>query len=369
VIDDLGSDLVILHRLPNLIPSNEPKPILPGFDVRIARLRIAQLRIEPGVTGQRRIASVSGEADIRAGRALIDLKAKVRGGGDALALLIDAEPDKNRFDVDIDLDSPVNSVAGAIVGTKRPMRLKVKGDGSWRAWAGSAELDLSGRRSANLSLRAADGVYSVNGSLAGQHLLKGKLQRLIAPVVLVNARSTFVDRRLDGTLSLRSSALKVEAKGVVDLARSSFGNVRIGTDLLRPAALFPNMTADKVRMTALLNGPFRRATFAYRIATPKMAFDRTGFEDVLAEGRGRFSRAPVSVPIRFTARRVTGVGAVAGGILANLRVEGVLKVTSRLLTGEGLNLTSDKLKGKVGLLVDLRTGGSTWCCRAGSAAI
>jgi translocation and assembly module TamB len=64
----------------------------------------------------------------------------------------------------------------------------------------------------------------------------------------------------------------------------------------------------------------------------------------------------VTVPIRLTARRVTGVGDVAGGILANLRVEGVLKVTAKELTGEGLSLTSDKLKSKLSLFVDLVTG-------------
>ena len=60
VIDDLQSDLVILHRLPKLIPSDEPQPILPGFDIRVGRLRISQLRLEPGVAGQRRAASVAG---------------------------------------------------------------------------------------------------------------------------------------------------------------------------------------------------------------------------------------------------------------------------------------------------------------------
>ena len=356
VIDDLNSDLVILHRLPKLIPSEEPRPILPGFDVRVGRLRIAQLRLEKGVSGQRRIARVSGEADIRAGRALVDLDAVVRGGGDKLALRIDAEPDRNRFDVDIALDAPANSVAGAIVGTKRPIMLRVEGDGSWAAWRGKVRLELSGRRSADLTLSADNGVYTLSGAVASQYLLKGKLARLTAPMVAVRARSTFEERRLDGTLSLRSSALKLEAKGLIDLARSSFGKVRIGADLLQPAALFPNMTGNRVRLTALLDGPFRRAAFAYRASAPRIAFDQTGFEEVVAEGRGRWSRAPVSVPIRFTARRVTGVGEVAGGILRNLRVEGVLKVTARQLTGDGLDLTSDKLKGKVSLLVDLTTG-------------
>src|SRR5205085_202167 len=136
----------------------------------------------------------------------------------------------------------------------------------------------------------------------------------------------------------------------------AFRGVSVGADLLRPPAMFPNMTGQKVRLLALLNGPFARAAFVYRLTAPRVAFDQTGFEDVRAEGRGRFSKAPVTVPILFTARRVTGVGDVAGGILANLRVEGQLKVTQKLLTGEGLTLTSDKLKGKLSLLVDLVNG-------------
>jgi translocation and assembly module TamB len=356
IIDELTSDLVILHRLPKLVPSEEPRPILPGFDVRVGRLRIGQLRLEQGIAGQRRIAGVEGEADIRSGRALINLQAEARGGGDKLALLIDAEPDRDRFDVDVRLDSRANGVAGALAGTRRPIMLRVQGDGRWSAWAGRARLDLAGARSADLTLRASNGVYNVSGSLSPQRLLRGKLARLTAPVIVVNARSTFADRRLDGSLSLRSSALKVETKGVIDLATGSFDAVRIGADLLKPAALFPNMTGNRVRLTALLNGAFRRASFAYRITSPRVAFDNTGFEDVRAEGRGRLSRAPVSVPVRFIARRVTGVGDVAGGILANLRVDGVLKVTARQLTGEGLSFTSDKLKGRLSLLVNLVTG-------------
>jgi translocation and assembly module TamB len=356
LIDDLQSDLVILHRLPKLIPADRPRPILPGFDIRIGRLQIARFQFEKGVTGQRRVASLAGEADIRDGRALVDLHAEVRGGGDKLALLIDAEPGRNRFDVDVRVNTPANSVIGAIIGTKRPIALEIGGDGRWSAWAGTARLELSGRRAADLALRAREGEYSLSGQLTPSQFLTGKQARLTAPRVLLNAKGTFEGRRLDGSLSLRSTALKAEGRGVIDLGRSGFEGVRVGIDLLQPTALFPNMTANRVRLTALLNGAFSRAAFAYRITAPRIAFDQTGFEDVKAEGRGRWSRQPVSVPVRFTARRVTGVGDVAGGILGNLTVEGVLKVTSRRLSGEGLTLTSDKLKGKLSLLVDLVTG-------------
>jgi len=53
---------------------------------------------------------------------------------------------------------------------------------------------------------------------------------------------------------------------------------------------------------------------------------------------------------------VTGVGDVAGAILANVRLEGMLSVTPQLVRGDNLALQSDRLRGKVSLMIDLRTG-------------
>jgi translocation and assembly module TamB len=355
-IEAASARLLILHRLPKLRPSPEPRPILPGFDIRIGRLQVEALRLEPSVSGQRRTAAVAGTVDIRAGRALLDLQGRVQGGADRLDLRLDAEPDRDRFDLAVGVDSPAGGVLGALAGTQRPIRLRIDGDGRWSAWGGQAVLDLSGRRTLQLALRAEQGRYSLTGALAPSQFWTGKKARLAAPRVLVNARATFADQRLDGALSLRSAALKVETIGILDLARTRFERVRLGADLLRPAALFPNMSGRAVRLALLLDGPFRRADFAYRVTSPQISFDRTGFEDVRVVGKGRWGPAPVIMPATLTARRVTGVGDVAGGILANLRVEGVLKVTPTRLTGERLRINSDKLQGSGSLLVDLVTG-------------
>ena len=70
VIHRLDSDLATLHRLPRLRPSERPGPVLPGFDIHIGRLDVAQLRIGKAVTGQRarRAASPARPTSAPAGR-------------------------------------------------------------------------------------------------------------------------------------------------------------------------------------------------------------------------------------------------------------------------------------------------------------
>lgn len=355
-IHALESDLVILHRLPELIPSPEPRPILPDFDIHIGRLDVRQLRIGEAVTGRQRVGSLSGEAEIRRGRALIGLDAAIRGGGDRVRLRIDAEPDRDRFDIEAHVRAPEDSVVGALIGTARPIALDISGEGTWTRWAGAARLDVSERRTADLRLTMDRGALGLSGWAAPAPFLNGKLQRLSSPRILVEGRGNLANRRLGGRLSLRSAALRLDARGTIDLGASRYEGVQIAADLLRPPALFPNMTGRDVRMTALLDGRFGQAGFTYRLTAPRIAFDDTGFEEVRATGRGTLTGWPVTIPLLATARRVTGVGDVAGGILANLRLEGLLRLTPERLSGERIVLSSDKLRGLAGLSVDLRTG-------------
>ena len=356
LIHELESDLVILHRLPELIPSEEPGPILPDYDIHIGRLDIRQIRIDERVTGKAQVGSLSGEAEIRSGRALIGLEAIIRDGGDRVLVRIDSEPDRDRFDSEVRVISPENSVVGAMLGTRRPINLHVGGDGSWTRWTGSARLRISGRPTADLAVRMNSGRFRVQGWAAPSPFLRGKLQRLTEPRIAVDATGELSQRRIDGSVRLASPALRVDARGILDLARNRYDDVEIAAELVRPAAMFRNMTGQRVRMAAVLDGAFGRAAFLYQLTSPRIAFDQTGFEQVRVEGRGRLSRWPVIVPAVATARRVTGVGDVAGAILANLRVQGQLRVTPQRLTGDDLVLTSDKMRGRASLAVDLRTG-------------
>ena len=353
-IDRLSAGVVVLDRLPKL-RSRPGAPILPEFDIRIGALRIARLRLGQEVGGTGAEMRVAMRAEIRARRASIGLQATSTRGDRAL-LDLDAAPDDGRFRLAADVASPEGGVIAGIAGTKRPIRVIVGGRGDWALWHGKAGVTLAGRNLADLALEARDGRYRLSGMAAPAPFVSGKLQRLSAPRIRVAGEARLADRQLDGQVLLASPAVTLAAKGRVDLAHGSFGNFALDSHLLQPPALFPNMTGRDVRLHVLLDGPFRTVRFRYALATPHIAFDDTGFDGVRAIGEGRLSKAPVSVPIRLSADRVTGLGDVAGGILARLAIAGTLRVDAKTLVGEGLALSSDKLRGKLGLHLDLVSG-------------
>ena len=354
-INSLRVPLATLHRLPKLRPSIKQGPILPGCDIWVGDLRIDALRIEPAIAGTRRMGRVLGNADIHAGRALVSLNADM-AAGDKLTLKLDAEPDRDRFDMAADLRAPAGGVFGAMMGTAKPVMLTVTGDGRWKAWRGALKAELGGVRVAQLGLTAVEGRFGLNGILALDTVTEGKILRLTTPIVRVNGEATLLNRKLDGRLSLASPSLVLRGKGIVDLATRAFQGMMIDGRLLSAPALFPNMSGGPVDLKARLDGPFATARFDYLLTAPRVAFDQTGFEAVRASGQGGLSKAPVTLPMKLTATRVTGVGDVAGGILANLAVAGDLKVTAAAIAGDGLKLTSDKLAGLLTLFVDLKTG-------------
>ena len=161
---------------------------------------------------------------------------------------------------------------------------------------------------------------------------------------------------LDGELSAFSPELHAVAKGAVDLAANRYRGMRLGIDLAKPAALFPNMSGKGVRMVWTLDGPFATADYSYRLTSDYVQFDNNGFLGLHAEGRGRLGPWPMRVPVRLSARAITGIGDVAGAMLAKPSIEGWLEITPKLVRGEGLRLTSAKWTGKISVLIDLVTG-------------
>ena len=355
-VDSLTAERVSLLRLPKLKPTTQKGPILPGFDIHIGELRIDRLDIGAQVGGKARSGSVRGKADVNHGRALVELAAVLNNGGDRIAVHLDAEPDRNRFDMFTRVIAPADGLVPALIGTKRAMNLTIGGKGSWTRWRGTAALDLSGRPTARLALGVDSGRYRLQGQWAPAQFLTGKFQRLTYPVVTIRGDATLNGRLLHGQLSVSSPELRAVAKGALDLGANRYRGMRLGIDLLTPPALFKNMTGRSVRMVWTLDGPMATADYSYRLTSDFVQFDDTGFTGLHAEGRGKLTPWPMRVPIRLAAKAITGVGDVAGAMLANPQIEGWLSITPKLVRGDDLGLTSAKWNGKLSVLIDLVTG-------------
>ncbi len=355
-INDFSSPLIRLHRFPKLRPTGRKGPILPSFDIRVGKLRIDRLWLGPKIAGRPHTAIVIGEADVRSGRALVKLATRLRGGGDRAAFILDAEPDRDRFDLEAALFAPGNGVIGRIFGLKQPLDVRIAGDGSWRNWNGRATARSGALNLLNLTLAMSNGQFELSGNAAPSPLLSGKLQRLTSPRVLITATAKLEDRHLDLTAGLRSAALRIDAGGMLDLAKASFRGVSVNALLLKPEALFTNMRGRDVRLRATIAGPFSAPTVDYAATSPFIAFDNTGFEQARASGRATLAGERKTIPISFTARRVTGIGPEGEQILANLKVAGPLFLTDRQLSSDELRIVSDKLGGRLILAMNMKTG-------------
>ncbi|QJU60561.1 translocation/assembly module TamB [Sphingomonas sp. AP4-R1] len=353
-IRSLSSDLVTLDRLPKL-RSTKKGPILPGFDIRIGKLEVRHFRLGKAVAGTAAEAKLAARADVHGRRAMIWLQT-ASNKRDRLAVDLDAEPDGDVFRLIARAEGPAGGVIGGLFGTKRPILAAVDGRGTWHRWQGHAHARLDDKAIADLALTVKDGDYGLNGRLAPSPFLTGKLQRLTANIISVAGHAKLADRQLTGSLAVASQALRLGTKGRLDLANSAFRDFALDVDLRDPSALFPNMTGQQVRLHMMLDGDFKEPAFRYALTSPHIAFDNTGFDRVSATGAGRFGKIPVALPITLSAARVTGIGDVAGGILANLKVVGTLSVDGKAITGTGLALSSDKLNGKLGLRIDLVSG-------------
>ncbi|MFM1981350.1 MAG: hypothetical protein RJB22_69 [Pseudomonadota bacterium] len=343
------------YRLPKLRPARPDAPLLPDFDVHIGTLVIDRLAIEKGVTGQAQTGQLRGHADIRDGQARLALTAHATRG-DHVQLRLDVVPDQNRFDADLRLDTPRNGLFGAMIGTRDPVALRLAGDGTWTQWAGQLTARRAGSEVARLALSARAGRYAVQGRVAPAALPAGRLRTLAGPSVAVRGAASMAHRRIKGELGLSAPAATLLAQGGINLATRSFEDLLITGQLRQPAALIRTAQGQGIALKLRLDGPFRQASFDYLVTAPQLRFGTTGLEGVRASGRGRMSRAPVRVPLRVAADRITGVGDVAGGILAHISVDGTVLVSSSSVIGEALTLRSDKLDGKVALFIDLKTG-------------
>ena len=347
-------------------PSDEP--LLPDLDIDIGSLKIDRFVAEPAVSGERRIATIAGKAHIASRRAQVQFDGTTvaiqaapgqlaAGGGDRIALTLDAVPESNRLDIKLTLDAPKGGVIGALAGISDPLAVRLDGRGDWKAWNGKLDADLSGTEFARLTLAARDGVFTVKGPTQVARLAPaGPTATLLGPITNLDLTAALEDRRatLSGTVS--SDAFNLATNGVVNLADSTFQDLKLALVLLKPSALAENLSGSGLRALLTLNDGFATPRVAYTVDAARLTMNDMGLERLSARGAARIDADRIMVPVDASVARITGLDTVAGGTLANVRLNGNVAIDGPRILSDDMRIRSDRIDGKLILLADTSKG-------------
>ena len=365
--------LVTMTRSPAFkpTPTDPNAPILPDLDIDIGRLTVDRMILAKPVTGEAHILKIDAATHIADKRAQVTANvAALMGagiaGGDRLVLKLDAVPDQDKLDLDARLTAPANGVVARMGGLKAPLDFTIGGKGSWKAWSGKATGTLGGAQLADLSLEAHSGTFKVRGT-TNPGLYPGgapkdkatpvnPIARLTAPVLQVALDATLDQRKVNLTTTLRSDALALDAKGLLDLAQSSFGQFAVNAKLLTPGAIAPNLNGRDVAARVVLDGKFATPTVNYVITAGVLGFGETRVEQLYASGLARVNADHIVVPVAARAARVTGLNAAAGGLLDNVAINGDFAMAKGKVLSDNLRIRSRKIDATAVVVADLATG-------------
>lgn len=355
-IDTLIARDGTLLRLPALLPGDPDAPILPDFDIRIGTLRVENLRLAEGIVGDGApIVALEAEADIRSGRAYITAKGDM-GDRDRLTLLLDAMPDEDIFDLEVDYQAPRGGVLAGLIGAQESYALALTGEGSWSAWDGTLFARRGAERIAAMKLANRSGRFRASGQLFVQDFLSGIAARAVGPALSIGAIGTLEDSLFDGGIALRGAGVRTSGSGAVDLAGNAFDNFAITAALTDPALLGEKFVLDGTTLEATLEGGFRDLDIAHEMRIASARAGPAELTDLVQQGIATYDGTRWTLPLDVTiARLLTGTGLVDSK-LVNGTLGGTLIYSGQTLLSDDLRIAFPDAKAALSLKGDVAAG-------------
>ncbi|MBW8785813.1 MAG: translocation/assembly module TamB, partial [Novosphingobium sp.] len=344
-----------LLRVPHFRPGNPNAPTLPNFDIRIDRFQIDAMTVAAGVLGSRRRADFLAKVDIRKGRAYVRAQGGV-SGGDLVYALLDTEPDRDKFDLHLDVNAPKGGLLASMSGIQQDLRIRAAGKGGWRRWDGGLLVDRSGTRLAALQVTNRKGLYSALGQAWPGGLLQGTAARAVGPVLAIGADGTLTNSVLKGSIGARGAAFRLLGGGVVDLANNAFHRVAATIDLTDPQLLGPSVRIDGARLTLLLDGKFRNFTAEQTVIAQRLASGSMRLERVAEHGVATYDGARWTLPVDLAAARAVSGNATVDPRLVDAHARGTFVLAGDRLTSDDLTVAVPGLGARLALRGDFAKG-------------
>ncbi|CAL4868426.1 hypothetical protein MMA231_02707 [Asticcacaulis sp. MM231] len=354
-IRDVSTPKIEVLRQPVLNPSDTPKsdgPLLPDLDIDINRLRIDALVLDKAVMGEAHTIVLNGQAHLKRQRIKIDALA-LSEKGDHLKLVVDAAPNTNQLDIMADLDAPATGIAATLLKFDKAFTANLGGKGTWKQWNGRAVANFGPDNLLDLGVVAQSGVFHVTGTAHPDQILTGDSVALLRPAVQVDLTTTLKNRALDSVVALSTDALRIDAKGVVDLASNHFRKLELHARLLKPDVLGKDFTASDLHADLLVDGDFKTPRIDYDLAAKR--FDLAGIKltGFAAKGRSRMTETGVIVPVKAELTSLTGIASQVDPLLTHLKLDGEVRLEDGKLSSNTIRVTSDRIKATTTLTGDL----------------
>ncbi|WP_095011597.1 translocation/assembly module TamB domain-containing protein [Tsuneonella mangrovi] len=325
-----------LLRRPQLLKSNPNSPTLPNFDIRLDRFRIDNLTVAPGIAGaEAQRINLLARADVKQGRVYLKADGKL-GNVDRLHALIDAEPDGDRFDLDLDYLAAKDGVVAGLIGSKSGYHARLFGKGTWKQWQGRGLVTRDGKQFVAFRLRNDGGQYAISGNAQPGDALSGVAARLAGKTVTYSGAGTLVNSVLDGRLQVVGGGMRGSAKGAIDLGNNAAKDLAVDLRLTDPAAFGAGSKVEGALLSAMLDGPFRKLAVEHRLQVAQIVSGSTRIEGILQQATIRYDGKRWLVPLDARiARVITGTQQVDSRL-----VSGTLRGDATLAGGK---ISSDRL--------------------------
>lgn len=355
-IDTLVARDGVLRRVPELLPGDPDAPILPDFDIRIGTLRVEQLRLAQGIVGDTSpIVGLEAEADIRSGRAFVSAKGDL-GELDRLTLLLDATPDDDRFDLDVDYRAPRGGVLAGLAGTQDSYALKISGEGGWSQWEGALDARRGNSPLADITITNRSGRFTAGGRIFPQDFLAGVTARAMGPAIAVGAVGTLEDSVFDGGLAVRGQGLRVKGAGAADLAGNAFADFGISAALTDPNLLGESVTLQGTELTATLDGGFRDLSIPHRLQVARATAGTVQMTELAQEGTASYDGTRWTLPLGVTLASLdTGTGFLDSKLVRGT-LGGTIVLSGNTLLSDDLRLAFPDANAALRLRGDLAAG-------------
>jgi translocation and assembly module TamB len=347
-----------LYAKPTLNPGNPNAPTLPNFDIRVDQFVIDDMTVSPGLMGKERHVDFRANVDIRQGLVKLNANGQL-GGGDRFTALVNAEPDGNVFDLDLDYRAPADGLLSSLTGAKKDWRVRLLGNGTWTKWDGAFVANEGGQPLAQLKLFNRKGLYRIDGLVWHRDLLTGLPARALGDQAAVALVGTLRDSIAKGSFALRAHGMTADAVGAIDLGRNRYDNLRLSAKLLDSQLFGTGMTLRDTVVKATFDGPWRGFTAPFELSVGQMDLGGTKLVGIGERGTLLYDGTKYLIPLNASVQRITSGNTMFDPLLVNGKLLGTLILANNAFNSDDLAFRFPGLRADLVLRGDIAKGAYT----------